>query len=308
MSSFDPYSRERFFQDALAAAPTAPILGGQSQNTPYLTIQKNVAAPALAQSQRSVAPFANQITPMLRQPTAPDGQIGMNEGLMRIGGAIVGGSQKGGLNAFEAGTDMYGAIEDYNRSQALERYKQEMMLQKQRLANQKNAKKDEKDKPKTVSPYNQAVFDTLDTVIPQVEADINSHLNKWIGMGGSRTGLLGQIFSNIGGTGARDLEANIETIISNIGFDRLQKMREDSPTGGALGSVSERELSQLNSAIANLQTDQSPEQLLENLKRVRLHYEKALNALAADYAADGMPFDPMGGGYDFSAANALVDG
>lgn len=305
MSSFDPYNRDQFFRDALAAAPTPPMLGGQPQNTPYLTIQKEVAAPALAQSQRSVAPFANQITPMLRQPTAPEGQIGMNEGLMRIGGAIVGGSQQGGLNAFEAGTDMYGAIKDYNRSQALEIYKQEMLLQKQRLANRKNAKED---KPKAVSPYNQAVFDTLDTVIPQVEADINSTLNRWIGMGGSRTGLLGQIFSQIGGTGARDLEANIETIISNIGFDRLQKMREDSPTGGALGSVSERELSQLNSAIANLMTDQSPEQLLVNLKRVRQHYQRALDALAADYAADGMPFDPMGSGFDFSAANALVDG
>ena len=36
---------------------------------------------------------------------------------------------------------------------------------------------------------------------------------------------------------AQGLRANIETIKGIIGFERLQRMREESKTGGALGQV-----------------------------------------------------------------------
>ncbi len=86
------------------------------------------------------------------------------------------------------------------------------------------------------------------------------------------TGLGGQLLSNVGGTQARDLEALTETIKANTGFDRLQAMREASPTGGALGQVSNMELRQLNSAIGNLDQSQSQAQFIDNLRRVKNIY------------------------------------
>ena len=86
------------------------------------------------------------------------------------------------------------------------------------------------------------------------------------------------------GTKARDFEAKLDTLKANIGFDRLQKMRDESPTGGALGQVSEMELRQLNAALGGLDQSQSPEQLRENLLRIRDHYIRAVSALEAEYA------------------------
>lgn len=56
-----------------------------------------------------------------RMPQIPDNRIGMGEALMRIGGNIVGASANGGLSAFQAGTDSYGQIQDYNRQADMDR-------------------------------------------------------------------------------------------------------------------------------------------------------------------------------------------
>jgi hypothetical protein len=47
-------------------------------------------------------------------------------------------------------------------------------------------------------------------------------------------------------TDARELAGKIETIKANLGFDRLQEMRQNSPTGGALGAVAVQELAVLS--------------------------------------------------------------
>ena len=254
--------------------------------------------------------------PLALAPQVPQQRIGLNEGLIRTGGAIVGASQDGGLAAFQAGTDMYGQIQDYNRSQALAQYNAQINADaKQAQINKQEAAaaaKAKKAATGAVSPYNAVVLQTIDDIIPVLDADINGWLNQNLGMGGWTTGTLGELMKGIGGTGARDLNAKLETLRSNIGFDRLQKMRMDSPTGGALGSVSERELSQLNSALGNLEQSQSPEQLKENLIRIRDQYERAIIALQNDYAADGMTFNnPMvqgasSGNSNLSAADAIV--
>jgi len=75
-----------------------------------------------------------------------------------------------------------------------------------------------------------------------------------------------------------DLQNQIDSIISNIGFDRLQKMRDESKTGGALGNVSNIELGLLQATIASLKVEQDPELLLMNLQKVRQHYENLMKA------------------------------
>lgn len=86
------------------------------------------------------------------------------------------------------------------------------------------------------------------------------------------TGLMGAWTANIGGTPAADVQALIDTVEANSAFDKLQAMRESSPTGGALGAVTERELTLLAAAIGSLKQKQTSEQLLENLARVKEVY------------------------------------
>lgn len=103
------------------------------------------------------------------------------------------------------------------------------------------------------------------------------------------TGAVGDILSGVGGTGARDLRGLLDTIKSNAGFDRLQAMRDSSPTGGALGQVSERELAFLQSTIGNLEQSQSREQLEFNLRRLQRLYQ---NMLEGRRAYDGLIDEP----------------
>lgn len=91
------------------------------------------------------------------------------------------------------------------------------------------------------------------------------------------TGLMGSIASNIGGTAALDLRETLGTIKANIGFDKLQSMRDASPTGGALGQVSEFENRLLQAVYGSLEQAQSEEQLLRNLDLVENTYSEIVN-------------------------------
>lgn len=86
------------------------------------------------------------------------------------------------------------------------------------------------------------------------------------------TGLGGSLMSHIGGTAANDLRNLVDTLKANAAFDRLQAMRNASPTGGALGNVSDTEGRLLAAAIGALDQSQSKEQLVDNIKRVKNIY------------------------------------
>lgn len=98
-------------------------------------------------------------------------------------------------------------------------------------------------------------------------------------VGGNTAGVGGVMLSKIPGSEATNLQANLETIQANLGFDQLQDMRLASPTGGALGQVSERELLALQSTVASLRQDQSPAQLRANIEKVKKHYQNWLDTL-----------------------------
>ncbi len=86
------------------------------------------------------------------------------------------------------------------------------------------------------------------------------------------TGLAGQAFQNLGGTNAKNLSKAIETVSATIGFDRLQRMRDESPTGGALGQVAVQELEALRATMGSLDLTQEKEILVGNLQRVKREY------------------------------------
>jgi len=89
---------------------------------------------------------------------------------------------------------------------------------------------------------------------------------------GSTAGFIGTKLSDVAGTPAYDLAQRLITIKANIGFDRLQAMREASPTGGALGQVAVQELQALQSVIGSLDQGQSPKELRNNLYKISKHY------------------------------------
>jgi len=90
------------------------------------------------------------------------------------------------------------------------------------------------------------------------------------------TGFVGQLSENIGGTPANNLRTLLEPIKANIGFDRLQRMRDESPTGGALGQVAVRELDFLQAVLGSLDQSQNSGQILENLNRLEDQYKDFL--------------------------------
>jgi hypothetical protein len=91
------------------------------------------------------------------------------------------------------------------------------------------------------------------------------------------TGFFAERLSGVGGTAARNLREDLNTIRSNIGFDQLNQMRQASPTGGALGNVSNQEIAYLQAVMGSVDQSQSEAQLRRNLRRLREAYLEIVN-------------------------------
>lgn len=78
-------------------------------------------------------------------------------------------------------------------------------------------------------------------------------------------------------TDARQLSGRVDTLKSALSFDRLQQMRDESKTGGALGNVSNVELGLLGSNLAAL--DPASGDFAQQLEKVETHYANFKRAL-----------------------------
>lgn len=103
---------------------------------------------------------------------------------------------------------------------------------------------------------------------------------------GLTTGLIGKGQSFVPGTDAFTLKERIATIKANLGFDRLQQMRDASPTGGALGQVAVQELQALQSSVASLDVGLSKKELDKNLGKIQTHYAAWLKALGREVPSE----------------------
>ncbi|KCZ47780.1 hypothetical protein [Hyphomonas sp. CY54-11-8] len=101
-----------------------------------------------------------------------------------------------------------------------------------------------------------------------------SNIDDAINMVDNTSAGFGAMTEGIPTTPARNLKAKLETVQALIGFDKLNEMRQTSPTGGALGNVTERELAFLQSVRGSLDTRQSPEQLKATLADVKASLER----------------------------------
>jgi hypothetical protein len=103
-------------------------------------------------------------------------------------------------------------------------------------------------------------FRTSDLVRNQIRTAIGQ-------IGGLTTGLMANT-AGIAGTPAYNLAKTLDMIKANVGFDRLQAMRDSSPTGSALGRVTQQEINLLQSVEGSLNQGQGSDQLRTNLNTV----------------------------------------
>lgn len=109
----------------------------------------------------------------------------------------------------------------------------------------------------TLDNQHQLVDKKVDTALQQIDGGV---LN---------TGTVGSLLSALPGTPQYDLAQNLQTIKANVGFDTLQNMRQNSPTGGALGQISNMEEQLLQAVNGSLEQGQTKDQLKSNLVSIK---------------------------------------
>jgi hypothetical protein len=121
------------------------------------------------------------------------------------------------------------------------------------------------------------------------------------------TGVPGYFLETVPTSDAFNLRKSIDTIVANIGLDKLQAIREASPTGGALGQVTDFENRLLQATIASLEQSQSKGQFKANLARVKSQYERSIDNIKAAYEltyGDTKGFDKYFKSIDFPQRGA----
>jgi hypothetical protein len=106
-------------------------------------------------------------------------------------------------------------------------------------------------------------------------------------IGNNTVGTLGDLLRRLPGNQARDLQAVLETIRANIGFQALANIRAASQTGGALGQITEREHVLLQATVASLDQSQTLAQFRQNLQIVKEYFNKAYAYAQEDKAMLG---------------------
>lgn len=252
------------------------------QRPPALTTQE-VPNPVISTQQSFTPPGGSINTGNARGSSIsrPDDQIGFNEMMIRTGGAMMGGAQNGALSAYSAATDEYGNIKDANRANALGKYKEDMRFQTALdKANARTARTQPVDPTAGV-----AVNDEIGRALEMV---VDDQKDTWMPFENlnNATGIVGAATSWLPTSNAYRLDGLLTMIKANIGFDKLADMRAKSPTGGALGQVSNLEIGLLQSVWADLRQGNRPEDLEYNLKKLQYHYN---NLIHAKFDSNGNP-------------------
>lgn len=108
------------------------------------------------------------------------------------------------------------------------------------------------------------------------------------------TGVASLVTKYLPGSEYHDLAAALDVLRSNLSFKELAEMRANSPTGGALGNVTVRELELLSSTMANFDQNQSPEALRENLRIISPILQKLRGAIETDLGGAPAPTETPG--------------
>lgn len=244
---------------------------GQPQVTgqPIQVIDPETGDPALAQQ------FEDGTTRIIRDDTgAPINPARFKRGLMGESEAVIGRGPSGVPRA----TQIPGSAAEAETAQT----RADVTRTRQQIESaEEEASREQTQRVGRVSEE-AATVQNVDEVINSVSERVGSFT----------AGLGGSVLQFVPGTDARDLAADLETIRANVGFDRLQQMRDLSPTGGALGQVSEIENRLLQNSAAALDLTQSPTQLRENLQALQEQRRASFRRTKAAFEQDfGVPVE-----------------
>lgn len=114
---------------------------------------------------------------------------------------------------------------------------------------------------------------------------VNDNIDKALKLISPLSTGYGSMLSFLPETDARELKNTLDTIKANVGFDKLQQLRDNSPTGGALGQVSEMENRLLQATSGALDPGQS-DQLRENLQTIKDLYNQVLKEKRSAFQTD----------------------
>ena len=96
----------------------------------------------------------------------------------------------------------------------------------------------------------------------------------------------------VGGSPAADVAELRKTIEGNISFNKLNELRQQSPTGGALGNVTDKDLELLKTTLGSLNQNQSPRQFRENLLNLRNAFMEIIHGPSFRDVAPPPPQEP----------------
>lgn len=99
--------------------------------------------------------------------------------------------------------------------------------------------------------------------------DLNNAIDRAVSRTSGATAGAGAYLSMLPGSQARNLQGDLDQIKAIIGFEQLAKMREASPTGGALGQVAVKELDFLQSVRGKIDQLKSPKELASTLGEIK---------------------------------------
>lgn len=106
----------------------------------------------------------------------------------------------------------------------------------------------------------------------------------------SITGITGSALQYKPGSDAYQLAKYFETLKANVAFNELQAMKQESPTGSALGQVAVQELEGLQATLGSLAIGQSADALESSLLNIVSStdslIDSARNSYISDYGAD----------------------
>ena len=100
------------------------------------------------------------------------------------------------------------------------------------------------------------------------------------------TGLKAWATRNVPGTAAFQLQKKVNPILASIGFGELQRMRQASPTGGALGSIAVKELDRLEASLGDLDIRQHHVELTKTLNSISEHYQNWIDVMEKSKGGD----------------------
>lgn len=84
------------------------------------------------------------------------------------------------------------------------------------------------------------------------------------------------------GTAAYNANDAIKEIKNKVSIDALQQMRASSPTGGAMGNVSDRDIELLQGALGRLETERDPQRMVDDLQYITKEYNRIVGLARQD--------------------------